>query len=122
VISPAGFLFFMIGWTVLVITAMRRRPIVRQAEFRLPIADPGPLDDVALRRALADSRLGPASPLRDRVQDAFERLLRDAEKARKPIDIDLVVGELIDTYCDTTSGDMPTTHERMTAVLERHLK
>lgn len=82
--SLTGFFVFTIGWTALVVAvvtvSVRLALRERAAAARLPIADPGPLDDAGLRRALADSRLGPASPLRDRVQDAFERLLREKRR------------------------------------------
>lgn len=44
-----------------------------------PEHDPGQLDDVGLREALRGGAL-PASKTLDRVQDAFERLLREKKR------------------------------------------
>jgi len=99
--------------------AIPKRLIVSAADD----IDPGVLDDDGLRTALGDPRLGPASPLRDRVQDAFERLLRERDAAiprsfqvDQRFQIDPATSQLLDRAIRDLRHEIENTNSRAMSI------
>lgn len=63
-------------------TTVGVRTLLEDRRERASMVDPGPLDDAGLRRVLGGRGPFRASPILDRVQDAFERLIRERDFAK----------------------------------------